>query len=172
MLHDLTLWTCLDMSSTLELPPSLFVTMGTRLERTQVTLCASNTQLIHRVSPSWEFHTAATSSQAPILLFCDSKPVSAHCVHAHPRSHTHRTPQTFSSFTAGCFLLRGLALAPGSRLFKVEPCNYKAISPVWCSCVSPFVMVVFFRHHLHQLSAAGDGKHNCSLFLHYILSSQ
>lgn len=124
VLRGLTLWTCLDMSLTLELPPSLFVTMGTRLERTQVTLCASNTQLIHRVSPSWEFHAAATSSQAPVLLFHDYKLVSAHCVRTYPRNRTHRTPPTFSSFTAGCFLVRGLALAPGSRLFKVEPCNY------------------------------------------------
>lgn len=39
------------MILTLELLHGVFVAMGTRLERTEVTLCGSNTELIHRVLP-------------------------------------------------------------------------------------------------------------------------
>lgn len=42
-----------------------------------------------------------------------------------------RTPQTFSSFTAGCLLVGGLAAAAAhSRLSKEELCDYKPIIPL------------------------------------------
>lgn len=74
VLVDLTYWTCFDTILTLELLLSTFVTMGTRLERTQVTLCGSNTELIHRVLPSWEFHMAPTSSHQGHDIFFFSQP--------------------------------------------------------------------------------------------------
>lgn len=136
VLVDLTYWTCFDTILTLELLLSTFVTMGTRLERTQVTLCGSNTELIHRVLPSWEFHMAPTSSHQGHDIFfffqpCCCSTTTHLCQHMYTYAHsrTHRTPQAFSSFTAGCLLVRGLALARSSRLFKVEPCNYKSITP-------------------------------------------
>lgn len=61
--------------------------------------------------------------------YCSTTTLLCQHVHTYAHSRTHRTPQTFSSFTAGCLLVRGLALAHSSRLFKVEPCNYKAITP-------------------------------------------
>lgn len=171
------------MILTLELLHSVFVTMGTRLERTEVTLCGSNTELIHRVLPSWEFHMVSTSSHqghgvfSAILLshyYTLMSTYSYLCTqpHFHPR-----TPQTFSSFTAGCLLVRGLALVPRSRHFKAEPCNYQPITPVWCSRFFPFVPAVFhIRHCLcvvwDQLSAVVVGKLNCSPFLPVMLSSQ
>lgn len=49
-----------------------------------------------------------------------------HYTHARANicAHAARTPQTFSSFTAGCLLAGGLAAAAHSRLFKVELCDY------------------------------------------------
>ncbi len=58
---DLTWWTCFYMILTLLLLLSVFVTMGTRLERTEVTLCGSNMEFAHRVLLSWEFHMVCTS---------------------------------------------------------------------------------------------------------------
>lgn len=95
---------------------------------------SSFTGFCHLESSTWP-PQALTKVMVFFFVFCFFGP---HCsttthlcqhVHTYVHSRTHRTPQTFSSFTAGCLLVRGLALAHSSRLFKVEPCNYKAITP-------------------------------------------
>lgn len=48
----LTRWTRADTALILKLLLSAFVATGIRLERTEVTLCGSNTELIHRILPS------------------------------------------------------------------------------------------------------------------------
>lgn len=61
-------WQCgLDTALIWELLPCAFVAMGTRLERTEVTLCGSNTELIHWILPSWKFHMVSAHSRQGIF---------------------------------------------------------------------------------------------------------
>ncbi len=171
------------MISTLELLHRVFVTMGTRLERTEVTLCGSNTELIHGLLPSWELHMVSTSSHQGHGVF-SAMLLSYYCtlvstyIYLCTQPHFHpRTPQTFSSFTAGCLLARGLSLVPRSRHFKAEPCNYQPITPVCRSSFFLFVLAIFYtRRRLcvvwDHLSAVVVEKFNRSPFLPVMLSSQ
>lgn len=148
-----TQWTCFDTILALKQPLSASVTMGPRLERTQVTLCGSNTELIHSALPPWEFHMATASSRRSvfslhtILLFFHDTLVSTY-TKLWTQTHSESTSDIFQFYSR---MFTGKKSGFWLLLFKVEPCNYKFITPVWRSCFFSFVPAVFPLSHQASL---------------------
>lgn len=121
-------WFFLNVILTLDLLLSLFVTVGTRLERTQLSLCGSNTELIHRPLPSQKFHMASRR-RSPCFFFPFFTLLFV-CYYAVVLTYVNTLWNQLRHFPG---LLQDVywCAAASSRLFKVELCNYKPIIPVW-----------------------------------------
>lgn len=179
MLVDQIKWTCFDMILISELLLGVSVTMGTRLERTEVTLCGSNTELIHRVFPSWEFHMVSSSSHQGHAVFSSTllslPATTTHLCRQHTFTYAHSHTfipehlRQFPHFTAGCLLVSAWYC---SSLQAFQKRSLVIISPsllfgagVLSFCTGTFSHQASFRCSLTNLSVLVVGKltahHSC-----------
>lgn len=106
------------------------------LERTQGTLCASNTELIQRRAASFRLPHGESAEPSPTLPIAPpSTTLSSFHLCQHMLNCARAASPRVSTFTAGCLLgstgSRPTVFFLRKKKKKVEPCNYKADALVW-----------------------------------------